>query len=99
MGGGDMDGSWGSTNLDHPDTFDKLAMDPAMKKELIDDLDRFVRRRDFYRKVGKAWKHGYLLYGPLGTALSSKIDKQRDMKRVTGRLAVGGARLGIVRVW
>ncbi|OMO60448.1 ATPase, AAA-type, core [Corchorus capsularis] len=81
MGGGFMDGSWGSTNLDHPATFDKLAMDPAMKKELIDDLDRFVRRRDFYRKVGKAWKRGYLLYGP--PALSCKIDKQRDMKRLT----------------
>ncbi|OMO88240.1 hypothetical protein COLO4_20351 [Corchorus olitorius] len=72
-GSGDMDGSWGSTNLDHPATFDKLAMDPAMKKELIDDLDRFVRRRDFYKKVGKAWKRGYLLYGPPGTGKSSLI--------------------------
>ncbi|OMO88247.1 hypothetical protein COLO4_20349 [Corchorus olitorius] len=72
-GRGDMDGSWGSTNLDHPATFDKLAMDPVMKKELIDDLDRFVRRRNFYRKVGKAWKRGYLLYGPPGTGKSSLV--------------------------
>ncbi|OMO60450.1 ATPase, AAA-type, core [Corchorus capsularis] len=67
--GGDTDG----TNLDHPATFDKLAMDPVMKKELIDDLNRFVRRRDFYRKVGKAWKRGYLLYGPPGTGKSSLV--------------------------
>ncbi|KAH7857599.1 hypothetical protein Vadar_014437 [Vaccinium darrowii] len=26
-------------NLDHPSTFDTLAMDPTLKKELIDDLD------------------------------------------------------------
>lgn len=30
------DGTWGSTSLDHPATFDKLAMDPTFKKELID---------------------------------------------------------------
>ncbi|OMO88246.1 hypothetical protein COLO4_20348 [Corchorus olitorius] len=72
-GGGGMDGSWGATNLDHPTTFDKLAMDPVMKKELIDDLDRFVRRRNFYKKVGKAWKRGYLLYGPPGTGKSSFV--------------------------
>ncbi|XVE85287.1 hypothetical protein DITRI_Ditri17bG0079700 [Diplodiscus trichospermus] len=67
------DGAWGSTNLDHPATFDKLAMDPKLKKDLIDDLDRFVRRRDFYERVGKAWKRGYLLYGPPGTGKSSLI--------------------------
>ncbi|GMI70832.1 cytochrome BC1 synthesis, Outer Mitochondrial membrane protein of 66 kDa [Hibiscus trionum] len=67
------DGAWGSTNLDHPATFDKLAMDPAVKKELIDDLDRFVRRREYYKRVGKAWKRGYLLYGPPGTGKSSLI--------------------------
>ncbi|GMI87694.1 hypothetical protein like AT3G50940 [Hibiscus trionum] len=61
------------TNLDHPATFDKLAMDPTVKKELIDDLDRFVRRREYYKRVGKAWKRGYLLYGPPGTGKSSLI--------------------------
>ncbi|KAE8710251.1 putative inactive leucine-rich repeat receptor-like protein kinase [Hibiscus syriacus] len=71
--GGDSDGTWGSTNLDHPATFDKLAMDPAIKKVLIDDLDRFVRRKDYYKRVGKAWKRGYLLYGPPGTGKSSLI--------------------------
>ncbi|XVE85283.1 hypothetical protein DITRI_Ditri17bG0079300 [Diplodiscus trichospermus] len=70
---GDNDGAWGSTNLEHPATFDKLAMDPKLKKDLIDDMDRFVRRRDFYKRVGKAWKRGYLLYGPPGTGKSSLI--------------------------
>nr|DAD17865.1 TPA_asm: hypothetical protein HUJ06_019328 [Nelumbo nucifera] len=73
MGGGGGGGVWGSINLDHPATFNTLAMDPELKKALIDDLDRFVKRRDFYKKVGKAWKRGYLLYGPPGTGKSSLI--------------------------
>ena len=48
-------------------------MDPTLKEELIADLDRFVKRREFYKKVGKAWKRGYLLYGPPGTGKSSLV--------------------------
>ncbi|MCL7046441.1 hypothetical protein MKW94_001998 [Papaver nudicaule] len=69
-GGG---GRGGSVNLQHPSTFQTLALDPELKKEIIDDLDRFVKRRDFYTKVGKAWKRGYLLYGPPGTGKSSLV--------------------------
>lgn len=69
--GGEYEGAWSSVNLEHPSTFDTLAMDPKLKKELIEDLDRFVRRRKFYKRVGKAWKRGYLLYGPPGTGKSS----------------------------
>lgn len=64
---------WESINLEHPCTFDTLAIDKKLKKDIIDDLDRFVRRKNFYRKVGKAWKRGYLLYGPPGTGKSSLI--------------------------
>ncbi|KAJ8770613.1 hypothetical protein K2173_021260 [Erythroxylum novogranatense] len=66
-------GMWGSINLDHPATFETIAMDPELKKMIIEDLERFVKRRDFYKKVGKAWKRGYLLYGPPGTGKSSLI--------------------------
>ncbi|XP_022962730.1 AAA-ATPase At2g18193-like [Cucurbita moschata] len=66
-------GNWGSIGLEHPATFDTLAMDPDLKKMIIDDLDRFLKRKEFYRKVGKAWKRGYLLYGPPGTGKSSLI--------------------------
>uniref|UniRef100_A0A2N9GGT8 AAA+ ATPase domain-containing protein n=1 Tax=Fagus sylvatica TaxID=28930 RepID=A0A2N9GGT8_FAGSY len=66
-------GMWGSINLEHPATFDTLAMDPEHKKAIINDLDRFLRRKEFYKKVGKAWKRGYLLYGPPGTGKSSLV--------------------------
>ncbi|OIT29906.1 PREDICTED: AAA-ATPase At3g50940-like [Nicotiana attenuata] len=62
-----------SMNLDHPATFETLAMDSELKDKTLKDLDRFVKRKDYYRKVGKAWKRGYLLYGPPGTGKSSLI--------------------------
>ncbi|CAK7350492.1 unnamed protein product [Dovyalis caffra] len=66
-------GMWGSINLEHPSTFDTLALDPELKKMIVDDLKRFLARKEFYKKVGKAWKRGYLLYGPPGTGKSSLI--------------------------
>ncbi|KAI5656094.1 hypothetical protein M9H77_24887 [Catharanthus roseus] len=64
---------WSSVALNHPATFSTMAMDPMMKKELIEDLDRFISRKDYYRRVGKAWKRGYLFYGPPGTGKSSLV--------------------------
>ncbi|OMO84499.1 hypothetical protein COLO4_22020 [Corchorus olitorius] len=66
-------GSWGSIILEHPATFDTLAMEPDVKKMIIDDLERFLKRKDYYKKVGRAWKRGYLLFGPPGTGKSSLV--------------------------
>ncbi|XP_021739306.1 AAA-ATPase At5g17760-like [Chenopodium quinoa] len=62
-----------SVNMVHPFKFENLAMDLELKKAIMDDLDRFVRRKEFYKRVGKPWKRGYLLYGPPGTGKSSLI--------------------------
>ncbi|XP_021740001.1 AAA-ATPase At3g50940-like [Chenopodium quinoa] len=70
---GEFHDSESSINLQHPSTFDTLAMEPEVKRALIADLDRFARRRDFYRRVGKVWKRGYLLHGPPGTGKSSLV--------------------------
>ncbi|KAF6997952.1 hypothetical protein CFC21_014118 [Triticum aestivum] len=64
---------WSSIVLQHPSTFDTLAMDMKQKRAIVDDLDRFTKRKDYYRRIGKAWKRGYLLYGPPGTGKSSLI--------------------------
>ncbi|XP_042981645.1 AAA-ATPase At3g50940-like [Carya illinoinensis] len=71
--GGRRGDPWQSVNLDHPSTFETLAMDMDVKATIMEDLERFVRRKEFYRKVGKAWKRGYLLFGPPGTGKSSLI--------------------------
>ncbi|CAA3015656.1 AAA-ATPase At3g50940-like [Olea europaea subsp. europaea] len=65
--------TWDSINFQHPSTFDTLAMDTKIKKDVIADLEKFLQRKEFYKKVGKAWKRGYLLYGPPGTGKSSLI--------------------------
>uniref|UniRef100_A0A2C9WN93 AAA+ ATPase domain-containing protein n=1 Tax=Manihot esculenta TaxID=3983 RepID=A0A2C9WN93_MANES len=70
---GNLTDAWKPVNLDHPATFETLAMDPEQKDTIIKDLESFVKRKEYYRKVGKAWKRGYLLYGPPGTGKSSLI--------------------------
>ncbi|PON78516.1 AAA-type ATPase [Parasponia andersonii] len=59
--------------LNHPMTFDKLAIDLKLKKTLLQDLDNFMNGKEYYKRVGKAWKRGNLLYGPPGTGKSSLI--------------------------
>ncbi|PON39231.1 AAA-type ATPase, N-terminal domain containing protein [Trema orientale] len=59
--------------LNHPMTFDTLAIDLKLKKTLLQDLDNFMNGKEYYKRVGKAWKRGYLLYGPPGTRKSSLI--------------------------
>jgi chaperone BCS1 len=64
---------WRHSKFNHPASFDSLALDPDLRKTITDDLDRFLRRKNIYKKVGKPWKRGYLLYGPPGTGKSSLI--------------------------
>jgi chaperone BCS1 len=40
----------------HPSTFNTLAMDPTKKWEIMDDLDAFRNRKDYYLRICKAWK-------------------------------------------
>ncbi|MCI58731.1 mitochondrial chaperone BCS1, partial [Trifolium medium] len=48
-------------------------MDPKKKEEIINDLVKFKKGKEYYAKVGKAWKRGYLLFGPPGTGKSTMI--------------------------
>ncbi|XP_004293765.1 PREDICTED: mitochondrial chaperone BCS1-like [Fragaria vesca subsp. vesca] len=64
---------WDAINLEHPATFETLAMDLELKTSVLEDLEKFVKRKEFYQRVGRAWKRGYLLYGPPGTGKSSLV--------------------------
>ncbi|CAN6702602.1 unnamed protein product [Malus baccata var. baccata] len=64
---------WSPVVFEHPATFKTLAMDPQKKEEIINDLTKFREGKEYYAKIGKAWKRGYLLYGPPGTAKSTMI--------------------------
>ncbi|KAJ0254048.1 AAA-ATPase [Hirschfeldia incana] len=64
---------WSSIDFEHPATFDTMAMDPKKKDEIINDLLAFREGEEYYKKIGKAWKRGYLLHGPPGTGKSTMI--------------------------
>ncbi|KAG5614251.1 hypothetical protein H5410_014075 [Solanum commersonii] len=58
---------WKPLNFDHPATFETIPMESDKKHMILKDLEIFMTRKKYYRKVGKAWKRGYLLFGPLRT--------------------------------
>ncbi|KAE8655984.1 putative Cytochrome BC1 synthesis [Hibiscus syriacus] len=64
---------WESIKLEHPSTFETLALHLELKNMIVEDLNRFLRRKEFYKKVGQSWKRGYLLYGPPGTGKSTLV--------------------------
>ncbi|KAH7544797.1 AAA-ATPase At4g30250 [Ziziphus jujuba] len=72
-GHGSYESGWASVPFRHPSTFDTLALEPQLKKQITEDLTAFSGGRDFYHRVGRAWKRGYLLYGPPGSGKSSLI--------------------------
>jgi mitochondrial chaperone BCS1 len=44
-----------------------------LKQSIINDLNKFIKRKDYYKRIGKAWKRGYMLYGPPRTGKSSLV--------------------------
>lgn len=72
-GNGSFEAGWVSVPFRHPSTFDTLALEPELKKQIKNDLTAFAKGREFYHRVGRAWKRGYLLYGPPGSGKSSLI--------------------------
>ncbi|PKA49361.1 26S protease regulatory subunit S10B like B [Apostasia shenzhenica] len=71
--------SWSHVPFEHPATFDTIAIDPAKKREIVEDLLAFSRGKEFYAHVGKPWKRGYLLHGPPGTGKSTMISAMANL--------------------
>ncbi|XP_047975269.1 AAA-ATPase At4g25835-like [Salvia hispanica] len=78
---GSFDSGWSSVAFRHPSTFDTLALEPEMKKQLVEDLTAFADGGEFYKRIGRAWKRGYLLYGPPGAGKSSLIAAMANFLR------------------
>lgn len=65
--------NWSHVVLKHPASFQTLAMDPEKNKEIMEDLTTFNKGEEFFERLERAWKRGYLYYGPLGIGKSSMI--------------------------
>ena len=50
---------WSHVAFQHPASFNTLAMDPATKREIVEDLEAFGGAEEFYSRTGRAWKRGY----------------------------------------
>lgn len=72
-GSGSFESGWVSVPFRHPSTFETLALEPELKKQIKQDLTAFANGKSFYHRVGRAWKRGYLLHGPPGSGKSSLI--------------------------
>ncbi|XP_064983582.1 AAA-ATPase At3g28580-like [Musa acuminata AAA Group] len=64
---------WSYVPFAHPSNLDTLAIHPTLRDDIRSDLRRFVGRADYYARVGRSWKRGYLLYGPPGTGKTSLV--------------------------
>lgn len=65
---GDTFISYGAPNLR---SFDDVFLTSEQKTQIIESLDKFISRRDWYLENGIPYHFGILLYGPAGTGKSS----------------------------
>ncbi|XP_071724294.1 AAA-ATPase At2g46620 [Rutidosis leptorrhynchoides] len=65
--------SWRSVPFNHPSTFETIVMEPDIKNKLKFDLEAFLKAKQYYHRLGRAWKRSFLLYGPSGTGKSSFV--------------------------
>ncbi|KAJ6670542.1 hypothetical protein OIU85_014413 [Salix viminalis] len=72
-GNASYESGWVSVPFRHPSTFETLALESQLKRQIMEDLKTFASGKEFYHRVGRAWKRGYLLYGPPGSGKSSLI--------------------------
>jgi len=67
-------------------TWDDLFLPSALKKEIIDSVEGFIRSKEFYEKHKLPWKRGMLLYGYPGngkTTIIKVIMSMYDFKPIT----------------
>ncbi|KAG4940121.1 hypothetical protein JHK87_043992 [Glycine soja] len=72
---------WRSVPFTHPAMFETMAMEKDLKNKIKSDLESFLKAKQYYRKIGRAWKRSYLLYGAGGTGKSSFVAAMANFLR------------------
>jgi transitional endoplasmic reticulum ATPase len=54
-------------------SWDKVILDPDMKKSLTDVSEKFFDSHDIYEEYGVPWKRGLIFYGPAGNGKTISI--------------------------
>lgn len=68
-----QEGGWQSTCIRDHRELDSVILPAETKQTIIDDIARFYKNTDWYKRTGIPRKRGYLLYGPPGTGKTSLI--------------------------
>ncbi|XP_031258595.1 AAA-ATPase At2g46620-like [Pistacia vera] len=66
-------GRWRSIPFTHPATMETVVLDTEVKNKVKADLETFLKSKQYYHRLGRVWKRGYLLYGASGTGKSSFV--------------------------
>ncbi|WVZ17592.1 hypothetical protein V8G54_010574 [Vigna mungo] len=72
---------WRSAPFTHPATFETIAMEKDLKNRIKSDIESFLKAKQYYRKLGRAWKRSFLLYGASGTGKSSFVAAMANFLR------------------
>ncbi|CAI0544668.1 unnamed protein product [Linum tenue] len=64
---------WRAVPFAHPATMETVVMDADLKGKVKSDLELFLKSKQYYHRLGRAWKRSYLLHGPPGTGKSSFV--------------------------
>ncbi|KAK6211846.1 hypothetical protein LQW54_005708 [Pestalotiopsis sp. IQ-011] len=54
-------------------SWDKVILDPKMKKDLVEVSDKFFDSKDVYDEYGVPWKRGLIFHGPVGNGKTISI--------------------------
>ncbi|KAI7886134.1 P-loop containing nucleoside triphosphate hydrolase protein [Lichtheimia hyalospora FSU 10163] len=65
--------SWEYYKAMDPRPISTVALKAGLKEKIVNDMERFRRRKRWYKTRGVPYRRGYLLYGPPGTGKTSLI--------------------------
>ncbi|KAJ0046066.1 hypothetical protein Pint_05141 [Pistacia integerrima] len=75
-------GRWRSIPFTHPATMETVVLDTEVKNKVKADLETFLKSKQYYHRLGRVWKRGYLLYG---ASVSDDSDLKMLLLQTTSR--------------